>query len=56
MDLCLLNVTPRQTFLLQLFYPSLPVTAELSWQLDGEGNGNPLQYSCREGRMDGGAW
>ena len=22
----------------------------------GEGNGNPLQYSCREGPMDGGAW
>ena len=22
----------------------------------GEGNGNPLQYSCRENHMDGGAW
>ena len=22
----------------------------------GEGNGNPLQYSCLENRMDGGAW
>ena len=22
----------------------------------GEGNGNPLQYSCRENSMDGGAW
>ena len=22
----------------------------------GEGNGNPLQYSCIENRMDGGAW
>ena len=22
----------------------------------GEGNGNPLQYSCRENPMDGGAW
>ena len=21
-----------------------------------EGNGNPLQYSCQEGPMDGGAW
>ena len=21
-----------------------------------EGNGNPLQYSCLENRMDGGAW
>ena len=24
--------------------------------LDGEGNGNPLQYSCLENPMDGGAW
>ena len=23
---------------------------------NGEGNGNPLQYSCRENPMDGGAW
>ena len=24
--------------------------------LKGEGNGNPLQYSCLENPMDGGAW
>ena len=24
--------------------------------LDGEGSGNPLQYSCLENPMDGGAW
>ena len=24
--------------------------------LVGEGNGNPLQYSCLENLMDGGAW
>ena len=24
--------------------------------LSGEGNGNPLQYSCLENSMDGGAW
>ena len=23
---------------------------------DGEGNGNPLQYSCLENPMNGGAW
>ena len=23
---------------------------------DGEANGNPLQYSCLENPMDGGAW
>ena len=29
------------------------------WQLElrsGEGNGTPLQYSCLENPMDGGAW
>ena len=25
-------------------------------QISGEGNGNPLQYSCLENLMDGGAW
>ena len=25
------------------------------WE-DGEGNGTPLQYSCLENPMDGGAW
>ena len=24
--------------------------------ISGEGNGNPLQYSCLENPMDGGAW
>ena len=24
--------------------------------IDGEGNGNPLQYSCLENPVDGGAW
>ena len=24
--------------------------------MDGEGNGNPLQYSCLESPMGGGAW
>ena len=26
------------------------------WYIVGEGNGNPLQYSCLENPMDGGAW
>ena len=29
---------------------------ELARGRDGEGNGNPLQYSCLENPMDGGAW
>ena len=27
-----------------------------SGRFSGEGNGNPLQYSCMENPMDGGAW
>ena len=27
-----------------------------AWLGSGEGNGNPLQYSCLENPMDGGAW
>ena len=27
-----------------------------SGRFPGEGNGNPLQYSCLENSMDGGAW
>ena len=27
-----------------------------SGRTPGEGNGNPLQYSCMENFMDGGAW
>ena len=30
---------------------------ELNWEITlGEGNGTPLQYSCLENPMDGGAW
>ena len=28
----------------------------LLWYKAGEGNGTPLQYSCLENPMDGGAW
>ena len=31
---------------------SIPVLG----RFPGEGNGNPLQYSCLENPMDGGAW
>ena len=31
---------------------SVPVSGRSS----GEGNGNPLQYSCLENPMDGGTW
>ena len=31
-------------------------TKQLRASTSGEGNGNPLQYSCLENSMDGGAW
>ena len=33
-----------------------PGLAALSRRTTGEGNGTPLQYSCLENPMDGGAW
>ena len=35
--------------------PSNPLSF-LIWYTIGEGNGTPLQYSCLENPMDGGAW
>ena len=39
---------------LQIFYLSLCHLVESI--TNGEGNGTPLQYSCLENPMDGGAW
>ena len=41
--------------------PDLPMPGDLgsilgSGRSPGEGNGNPLQYSCLENSMDRGAW
>ena len=42
--------------------PVIDYKVEFEWTLnvsiakDGEGNGNPLQHSCLENPMDGGAW
>ena len=33
-----------------------PCSIPESGRSPGEGNGNPLQYSCLENSMDGGAW
>ena len=35
---------------------SLLFNMYLGWSCIGEGNGNPLQYSCLENPRDGGAW
>ena len=32
------------------------LTSLASYFISGEGNGTPLQYSCQENPMDGGAW
>ena len=37
------------------FMGALPGLVRLL-MMDGEGNGTPLQYSCLENPMDGGAW
>ena len=36
--------------------PWCPFSWDRGMQWDGEGNGTPLQYSCLENPMDGGAW
>ena len=44
-----------ENFMILRFYPGCPIC----WQIlviVGEGNGNPLQYSCLENPMEGGAW
>ena len=35
---------------------SMDMSLSHLWELVGEGNGTPLQYSCLENPMDGGAW
>ena len=35
---------------------SITSDMQMTPPLCGEGNGNPLQYSCLENPMDGGAW
>ena len=37
-------------------HPSRECSLHLASLLFGEGNGNPLQYSCLENSMDGGGW
>ena len=37
-------------------FDSLDLAMTVSEDLPGEGNGNPLQYSCLENPMDRGAW
>ena len=50
----------HQASLVAQLVKNLPAMQE-TWvqslgRFPGEGNGNPLQYSCVENPMDGGAW
>ena len=52
----------ESVFSFQSLRKAMPKNAQTTTQLYsshmlvGEGNGNPLQYSCLENLMDGGAW
>ena len=63
--MCYLKLLPphTQSFLrskpitiIQFPYTSAIISFLYSTLCIGEGNGNPLQYSCLESPMDGGAW
>ena len=41
---------------MHFIYYDVPKIIELEAEKTREGNGNPLQYSCLENPMDGGAW
>ena len=41
---------------MKLFYSTLVYLLFIYLLFTREGNGNPLQYSCLENPMDGGAW
>ena len=43
------KITPQSLSIFSVFTFS-------SWFFSGEGHGTPLQYSCLENPMDGGAW
>ena len=49
------NTWYYQVVLILAILNGMPKKIFLSW-IGGEGNGTPLQYSCLENPMDGGAW
>ena len=52
-----LPASPRwPTLLIPMTCLVTEVELAASIQCNGEGNGNPLQYSCLENPMDEGAW
>ena len=60
-DLVTETVTKKEKF--RCFFPKVcqhflvvPLILAILVYIIGEGNGTPLQYSCLENPMDGGAW
>ena len=47
---------PIYIFICSCYNAGDPGSIPGSGRSPGEGNGNPLQYSCLENPMDGGAW
>ena len=45
-----------KSYIFSVFPPASPQVLRCLLQFSGEGNGTPLQYSCLENPMDGGAW
>ena len=45
---------PIMSYIRDVMYNMINITKTIIYY--GEGNGNPLQYSCLENPMDGGAW
>ena len=56
MSLALLEVGGLDIHSFVFFYLFLSSEAFYLYVFSSEGNGTPLQYSCPENPMDGGAW
>ena len=50
------QVSPRASLVAQMVKNLLATQETVSLRSPAEGNGYPLQYSCLENSMDGGAW
>ena len=55
-DFQLTNPLVTSTISCCLFIPTTENEIGNNTEHNGEGNGTPLQYSCLENPMDGGAW
>ena len=49
-------MTHRESRIVEANKAAWPVLFDGKYAFSGEGNGTPLQYTCLENPMDGGAW